>query len=614
MRDVRCTVVSVLLLWLAGTPLRAQQPAGQERVVARAGDVFISEREFTERFELLPALYRHGKSQLEGSKLELLYSMVAEKLLAEEATDRNLDQDSMFENALLGLRKLLARDQLYREEVTNAVTVSRAELEVERRNSEHLPHVAFLFFDTRSDAQFVRARISTAAEFDRMSLDSSLNAVRDTATVIWGDADPVIEEAAYALTPGGISPVVESGNGYYVMRLISFLPGTVSTGYAPDVFREKLESRIRQRKEQRRMHEVIASLLEGKSGYSRPVPFRLLAEALITAMSRESAMTRDTLLTLTSPVLQDVRKSCGTGLNDSLVVAGDTRWTVGEVLDRLHLKRFQVDRRRITSIPALLNGELEYWTQQELLAQEGLRRGLDRRPEVERKLLMWRQAYLASLMKQYAENRVVVTEGDVWEYRHLNDTSVVVPEVNLRVLRTSTLEEMQNALGALSAGVDLASVIRTWSADSSARANGGETGFFPVTTRPPLGTFAATLDTGQRYGPVSVPGGYMMFEVTGRRLSAGEKPDSAGLQRGEEARREVTAMKRQGLLNQFLAQSARKRGFEIYQDRLRSIQVTPIPMLTYRILGFGGRMFEVPFVDPQLQWLNIEPPPDPVLP
>jgi hypothetical protein len=311
--------------------------------------------------------------------------------------------------------------------------------------------------------------------------------------------------------------------------------------------------------------------------------------------------------------MQEVRKACGNALSDSLVIAGDARWSAGDVLDRLLMKRFRIERWRIAAIPGILNGELEYWTQQELLGQVGLRRGLDRRPEVERRLLMWRQASLASAMKRYAENRVEVTEADIWEYRHLTDTSVNVPEVNLRILKTATLDEMQGAVGRLAEGVDFGSVVRTWSVDSSARATGGETGFFPVTTRPQVGSFAAVMDSGQRYGPVSVPGGYMMIEVAGKRF-AGMQHDSTSVRREEDARLEVTAMKRQGLLNRFLAQSAQQRGIDIYHDRLRAVAVTRIPMLTYRILGFGGRMFEVPFVDPQLQWLNIDPPKNPVLP
>jgi len=46
----------------------------------------------------------------------------------------------------------------------------------------------------------------------------------------------------------------------------------------------------------------------------------------------------------------------------------------------------------------------------------------------------------------------------------------------------------------------------------------------------------------------------------------------------------------------------------IYQDRLLRLKLSSVPMTTFRILGFGGRMFAVPFVDPQIDWLSVEPP------
>ncbi|MBF8248746.1 MAG: hypothetical protein HW374_1546, partial [Bacteroidetes bacterium] len=38
------------------------------------------------------------------------------------------------------------------------------------------------------------------------------------------------------------------------------------------------------------------------------------------------------------------------------------------------------------------------------------------------------------------------------------------------------------------------------------------------------------------------------------------------------------------------------------------------PMVTFRILGFGGRMFEVPLLEKQLEWLDTEPPRTKVVP
>jgi hypothetical protein len=36
--------------------------------------------------------------------------------------------------------------------------------------------------------------------------------------------------------------------------------------------------------------------------------------------------------------------------------------------------------------------------------------------------------------------------------------------------------------------------------------------------------------------------------------------------------------------------------------------------MTFRILGFGGRMFEVPFVERQVDWLTAEVPQTTIVP
>ena len=77
-----CLLVLVLLAcWWCGAVV-AQPLKPPPNVLAKAGDLFVTEKEFLQRFELLPALQRSRKSRLEESKLELLYSLIAEKLLA----------------------------------------------------------------------------------------------------------------------------------------------------------------------------------------------------------------------------------------------------------------------------------------------------------------------------------------------------------------------------------------------------------------------------------------------------------------------------------------------------------------------------------------------------
>lgn len=208
-----CASVLVITCWWSGAAV-SQSVKSPQNVLARAGDLFVTEKEFVERFELLPALQRNRKSRLEESKLELLYSIIAEKLLAQEAQQRKLDQDPAFVASFGEVRKLLARDQLYREEVSSKVNVSEAE--VRKGISEAVREVllSYLFFDNREDAIFVRKQIKTEHDFDHIRIDSSLHAVRDTATVIWSDAEPAIERIAYKMKRGEISPEIRASAGY----------------------------------------------------------------------------------------------------------------------------------------------------------------------------------------------------------------------------------------------------------------------------------------------------------------------------------------------------------------------------------------------------------------
>ena len=107
---------------------RPQTAEHQNSAIARAGTMYISEEEFLERYELLPGQYRNRSNNVEESKFVFLYSLVAEKLLAQEALARHVDQDSMYQYAISGIKKMLARDQLYREEVSGKIKVSKKEV------------------------------------------------------------------------------------------------------------------------------------------------------------------------------------------------------------------------------------------------------------------------------------------------------------------------------------------------------------------------------------------------------------------------------------------------------------------------------------------------------
>jgi hypothetical protein len=156
-------------------------------------------------------------------------------------------------------------------------------------------------------------------------------------------------------------------------------------------------------------------------------------------------------------------------------------------------------------------------------------------------------------------------------------------------------------------------VIERWTSDADARKSQGVTPLFAITERPPVGMLASRLQPGERYGPVRDSASYVYFELL-ERVDSVTPGDTAAVSRLQEARAELGSLKARRQVSLFLAKLGQDRGFEAYTDRLREVKVSAVPMLTYRFLGFGGRMFAVPFVDPQLEWLQTEPPSELVVP
>jgi parvulin-like peptidyl-prolyl isomerase len=600
----------LLALFLLSTSLAFAQTSSSDAILGKAGDTYITEDEFIRRFELLPGLNRHQSAQLDEEKLVVFYSIVAEKLLAQEAIDRKFDADSLFVASMADMEKLLSRDELYREEVAGKVHISDAEVKQGIQRAQRELFLTFLYSDSARAAAFIRAQIARTNDFDRVQIDTSMGMVRDTATIIWGDADPAIEDAAYHLRLGETSPVVKARSGYYILHLTRERPSGYYTSMRPDVLRDRVKQHLEQRKEERRLNQYMAGILKGKTGYARTMPFRRLADALLETYRLH---TDQSTISLTDTLLNEVTARLGPAVGDTLVVAGTTVWSVARVLERLATNGFTLKPAELEELPGRLNKQVEIWVWQELLSQEALKRDLESRPQVKKDLAEWRASFLALFMKHYIARSVTVTDAEVTSYLNRQGDSLQVPLVQIRELRTSSPVEMQEALGELEKNMPFEDVIRHWSNDPVAKQRQGLSEFFPVTGRPPVGEIASQMKIGQFFGPLTVEGGILYFELVARK-TVGTNSDTSLAARMKTAREELRALKTRRLTNLLLAQSGRKRGFTVYQDRLQAISVSAVPMMTFRVLGFGGRIWAAPMLEKQVEWLTIEPPQAPVIP
>lgn len=576
----------------------ASMGLSQGRVLGKAGQWYISEDEFVRRFELTPGVGQERPGRMEEAKEVFLYSLIAEKLLAQEAGEKGWSKNPGFLSAFDHVRSMIVRDELYREEVSAKVHISNEEVIQGMTQAVRQRTMTYLFFQRKEDAEFIRGHLQNSSDLLAMVLDSSLQAVKDTATVIWGDANWTVEQAAYRLKRDQVSPVIAANGGFYILTLERESPSQYFLSLSQSSLLGKVRQVLRDRKERERLDEFTRSFVNGKTGYAKSEALKIIARAIRKGCD-EAVAIHDTV---TGPaVWRVILKEIGPHGDDTVAVAGPTTWNIADVMDEIENALILVKSRSALEYADELDQLIRVKVLQELLAQEGMRRKLDEKPAVHMKLEMWRSSMLAAEIKEVVRQSVKVDSSDVWAFLTGGKHQWMIPRVRLRELWTNSPDRMQSALEELGKGALFEALVDKWSEDIPSKAGKGLTNPFLVTERAPLGPLAADMGVGQRYGPVRVGGRFVYFELVERNV----KRDTSTAGVYEDAVNEVRGMKVRRVLSEHIAALGKEMGFTIFQDQLKNVSVSGVPMMTFRLLGFGGRMFEVPFVIKEIDWLNV---------
>jgi hypothetical protein len=567
-------------------------------VVARAGDIRITAREFLDRFTLEPWRGRRDTESIESTKVDFARSLVAEKLLAREARQRGLHLDSSVSSALHDVRKMLSRDQLYLNEVRNRVAVTDDDIDAHLKDAAFDRSVVFLVFARGGDAADVRSRLSTVADLESLRIPHGARVQRDSVVMVWGSAQPALQDAAWQLKPGEISNVVRTPLAFYIVGVKELKRNPTFLGKNLPSRRKHVADILRRRGEQETAARRGTEMLSTKLGKSLPDAFDLLDRTLRAYIASDTSKPSRTIDLMAR---EQILGTLGPHAGDTLTIAGGHSWTIGDALDFLVTRRFTVNQVQVPLLPRMVNGQLREMVEQELLSDEGLSRRLDTTATVKYRLGMWSDAVLASRLRAELSRGTEATSAEIWAYARERDSLTGVPEVKVREIRTRTRPEMQQALDALHEGMPFDEVVRRWTIDTSARARGGVIDFFPATEREPVGPIAVEMRIGELMGPLSSADGFVSFELLDRRTvrPAGTPRDSVP---SEEIRREVELRKARRRIDRELIRLRNESGVSVDEKVLRTLSAPPFPMVTYQTIGFGGRMLAVPVVPAEYLW------------
>ncbi len=221
--------------------------------------------------------------------------------------------------------------------------------------------------------------------------------------------------------------------------------------------------------------------------------------------------------------------------------------------------------------------------------QAAARRGVERRPEVQRQIEQARRdlmirTYLNEVMA--ANPAPSDSEAKVFYDAHVADYRIP-GTVTVRHIQSKTENDARRLLGWARSGQDFAKLVQRYSTDSLTRANGGMLGtvtregmFGALGPQPALAEFAFTLEAGQVGGPIRTERGWHVVKVEAKsedsvrpfeqvrpviqRQMSSQKSQEFYRDRLEEARRELGVTPDSAVIRSFL--SAKKSARDLFKE------------------------------------------------
>ncbi len=592
----------VLLILLSGF----SNAQNGNKIIAKAGNRNITVKEFVERFEFVPQLNRN-QTNIDQKKKELLYTIIAEKLFAQEAESLKLDTTEIMRYTFPAMEKMYVRDALYKNEIQNNVTVDPKKIKSGLKKYRKVLNVNYIYSQNKDEIERIYKSLLNGASFESL-LSGRTESFEQPYKVEYGKMFEDVEDTLYNLEPGGFTAPIQSPDGWYIFKLQSTGEKTLPKNKSLEDIKREVIKTEKERAEDRVYQKFYRNFFQGKQVSADGTIFWSLVDKLVSELekNRNSAKIREgEKIIFDSNNLTNIEHEFGgDSLNMPFIKFPGKKVTLKQFLREFMFEGFYTFSTEPKTVAAQLNSRVKRFIEMELLAREGYGKGLNSSPDVKPYTQMWRDNYLAQLYKRNLIRSVTVTDEEAEKYfMEKNKKFTPVKEVNIIEILTDSLDVVAEVLKKLNEGADIRELAKIHTKRKWTREKGGEFGFFPVTMYGELGKTAGELEVGEIYGPLELPEGYSIFKVIGKREPQIESPESFEKIK-DKLKLKLKAKKIEKVLTGKAIELAGKYGVSINNELLKSIKVKNINMLVYKYFGFGGRTLAFPVTPPFYKWFN----------
>jgi hypothetical protein len=585
---------------------RQQDEGHSNDTLAVVGPDVITVRDLDDRVELMPWLGKNELANVDSVKIKALNSLVAEKLLALRGTELRLTADPTTQAMRQSLERLLARDELYKREVLDKITISSKEVSSGLRRYARMLRVRMLVAASQTNASIIHSILQYQSQHSDSLPAEAVGALlirQDTVEIRYGELNPQLEDQIYSLRRGEVSePLQAEPDGWIVVTLIDWKTN-------PDYKKESVPNRrltvekiVKDRKRDVRAIQFYVATLRSQSARVEPEALKLLADSLRALIVQDTVhrQVSGRYRSLPSDV-DELRQRLGVRLQTVLVHIAGEDFTIGEALEGLRYQAFLFRSLQHRDFLIETNEMLKKIVEGELLARDAFKRHLQNTASVRHDLGLWTDYWAANALAKMVMDTTHIDDDQIAAYMlgrdpQLGDSNYV----NIREIFSDSLRQLLQLAIRVNAGESMEKLARSYTLRKEWRERDGESGFFPIGEHPTIGVAAMKADSGILMGPVHTENGYSLFKVLGKRLLPGSLHvlDSLAV----ESRDGLLAQKQNEALERYVATLAGKFSVTLRYDNLSELKIRPVQMVTKRTIGFGGAIPAVPPLSPLTDW------------
>ncbi len=383
-------------LWPLVLVACAKNDVEREPVLARVGERTITQKEFLYRVEFMPPPVFESVNGQTG-KAGLLELLVAEKLIAAAAEEAGMDSARFLREQLELVQQYAVLRELYKDEVQSKISLSEAEVATALKQSQ--TRFVIDYFQSRSKPRAQRERQRWQSQLSRPPDADRGDDVRGVEQdVSWGDMEPALEQWLYRLQEGEISPLIRFSQGYAFFHVRKVY-------HQPLVTQSEIAQRMRRIRKVMRFRKIdslsarfVAHFMNAKKLVLKHDTFNALAAWLdLMLQYKDEPDIGPGAPPNREVILDSMKTALGRYLDRPLITYDGGEFSLRDMIRALRIRNMPFEIASPRAMRKQLMADLKLIARDKLLAREALRRGLDRRPEVQFDVRLWRDYYLSRL-------------------------------------------------------------------------------------------------------------------------------------------------------------------------------------------------------------------------